>query len=147
MPGVRVQAFLLSTAFFVQSKHLRLREAVALSLADPRRIESQVREDFVKIVSAQRADTFGSDDAMLATVQLDQGCIKRSPAQVVNQNLSWGFFRVYGPVTVAELDARGRGFVQEPQDVEAGLPERLRRQESLVAIGIRRDAEHRFEMV
>ena len=92
MPRVRVQAFLLGTALFVKVKHLRLREAVALASADPRRIESQLSEDFVKIVSSERADAFRSDYALFALIQLDQRGIKGSPSQVVHEDLALGFF-------------------------------------------------------
>src|SRR5271157_4393172 len=85
MPRVRVQAFLLGTALFVKVKHLPLGEAVALASADPRRIESQLRENFVKIVSSQSADTFRSAYVLFPLIQLDQGGIKGSPSQVVHK--------------------------------------------------------------
>ena len=146
MPRVRVQAFLLGTALLVKVKHLRLRQAVALASADPRRIESQISEDFVKIVSSERADTFRSDYALFALIQLDQRGVKGSPSQVVHKDMALGFFLSRAPVTVAKLDARSRRFIQESQDVETGLPKGLRRQESLVAVGIRRNSEHHLEM-
>src|SRR5208337_4099125 len=92
MPRVEAQAFLLGTALFVKVKHLRLREGIPLASADLRRIESQPGEDFVKIVSSERADTFRGDYGLFALIQLDKRGIKSSPSQVVHEDLALCFF-------------------------------------------------------
>ena len=146
MPGIRVQAFLLRAALLVKAEYLGLRQPVAIGCANSRRIESQFGENFIKIVPAKRADPLRGNNMLLALIEFNQGGIEGSASQVVDEDVALGVFRPRCAVSMSKLDARRGRFVQKPHNLKTGLPKRLGRQKSLIAVGVRRDPQHHFEL-
>src|SRR5579884_2424037 len=110
-PCVGMQALFLLAALFVQAEHLSLREAVLLDDADSRFFERQSGEYLIKTVSAERWDSFGRNNNVLARVQFDERGIKRSAAKVVNQDVHLFAELVRGAFVMAEFDAGGRRLI------------------------------------
>ena len=102
-PGVRVQRFFLKPAFFQQTKPGRCREVIDRFLADPRRLQSQLGQHLVEVVSSDGWDTLGRDHVVHVLVESHERSIERTAAQVVHEDRFQAGFAL--PFTVTEFDA------------------------------------------
>lgn len=139
--GVGVERFFFAAGLFLEAEGFGLGEVFGGEAGFG---EGFFGEEVVKIVAAEGGDAFAGDDVVGVAVEFDEGGVEGAAAQVVNEDgvLGGGFFAV----AVAVFDGGGRGFVQQADDLEAGLAEGFDGEEALVGVGAGGDAEHDFEL-
>jgi hypothetical protein len=131
---VGVERFLLPPAFLEQPEQFAHRELGEGCLA-----HRQLREHVIEVVPAERGDARAGYHGVDRLVELHQGRVKGAAAQVVDQQAASEL------LAVAELDGRRRRLVEQAEDLESGPLESLDGQEALVAVRVRRHAQHDLE--
>ena len=88
---VGMKRFLLLPALFVQAEKLGLSERVALRRRNACGVEGEFGEVLVKIVAAQRFDSFRGQHGVLSPAEFHQRGVEGAAAQVVDQNVLFLF--------------------------------------------------------
>lgn len=106
-------------------------------------IKSHFGEEMIKNVAAEGGYAFAGEDGVGAVIEFDERRVEGTAAEIVDEDriLAGGFFAV----GVSVLDGGGGGFVEQADDVEAGVSKGFDGEEALVRVGAGGDAEHDFE--
>ena len=139
--GLRVERFFFLAALLAKT------EPFGAGQVDVERggFHGEIGEDLIEVVATEVRNAVGGVDGVLGFAEGDEGDVEGAAAHVVNEETGAGAAVAFGAVAVGELDGRGRGFVHEADDGEAGVLRCLFGEESLVAVGVGGDAEDDFE--
>src|SRR5579884_566531 len=135
-PRVGMQSLLVATALVFEPE-----QRTGIERRQRLRADRKFGEQAVEIVSPERCDALGGDDRVHAFIQVDHRGVEGAAAQVVNQDPAGE------ALPVAEFDGSGRRLIQQAQHIEPGPAECFDGEESLVAVGVGGNAEHRFELL